>query len=161
MTYHFSTPEFQTDPRTQLIDLAADYARWRPVFPVHTIRNGFCSCGKPDCKRDVGKHPIAWLVPHGHTEATRDEALIRQWWLQEPDANIGLVTGDGLISLDVDGPKGQETLARVRTHYSHQMTIAARAIAAMKLLRLRSKRVAMRRQSLKRQNMRSMMLRCL
>jgi hypothetical protein len=49
----------------------------------------------------------------------------------------------------------------VRTHYSHQMTIAARAIAAMKLLRLRSKRVAMRRQSLKRQNMRSIMLRCL
>lgn len=50
---------------------------------------------------------------------------------------------------------------RVRTHYSHQMTAAARAIAPMKLLRLRSKRVAMRRQSLKRQNMRSTTLRCL
>src|SRR5580700_6162441 len=53
------------------------------------------------------------------------------------------------------------SLTRLRTHYSHQMTIAARAIAAMKVLRLRSKRVAMRRQSLRRQNMRSMMLRCL
>ena len=50
---------------------------------------------------------------------------------------------------------------RVRTHYSHQMTAAARAIAAMKFLILRSKRVAIRRQSLRRQNMRSMMLRCL
>ena len=50
---------------------------------------------------------------------------------------------------------------RVRTHYSHQMTAAARAIAAMKFLMLRSKRVAIRRQSLRRQNMRSMMLRCL
>ena len=50
---------------------------------------------------------------------------------------------------------------RVRTHYSHQMTAAARAIAPMKFLMLRSKRVAMRRQSLSRQNMRSMMLRCL
>ena len=53
------------------------------------------------------------------------------------------------------------TLTRVRTHYSHQMTAAARAIAAMKFLMLRSKRVAIRRQSLRRQNMRSMMLRCL
>ena len=52
-------------------------------------------------------------------------------------------------------------LTRVRTHYSHQMTAAARAIAAMKFLMLRSKRVAIRRQSLRRQNMRSMMLRCL
>ena len=51
--------------------------------------------------------------------------------------------------------------SRVRTHYSHQMTAAARAIAAMKFLMLRSKRVAIRRQSLRRQNMRSMMLRCL
>ena len=50
---------------------------------------------------------------------------------------------------------------RVQTHYSHQMTAAARAIAAMKFLMLRSKRVAIRRQSLRRQNMRSMMLRCL
>ena len=52
-------------------------------------------------------------------------------------------------------------VSRVRTHYSHQMTAAARAIAAMKFLMLRSKRVAIRRQSLRRQNMRSMMLRCL
>ena len=40
---------------------------------------------------------------------------------------------------------------RVWTHYSHQMTAAARAIAAMKFLMLRSKRVAIRRQSLRRQ----------
>ena len=52
-------------------------------------------------------------------------------------------------------------VTRVRTHYSHQMTAAARAIAAMKFVMLRSKRVAIRRQSLRRQNMRSMMLRCL
>ena len=55
----------------------------------------------------------------------------------------------------------EDRTIRVRTHYSHQMTAAARAIAAMKFLMLRSKRVAIRRQSLRRQNMRSMMLRCL
>ena len=68
----------------------------------------------------------------------------------------GYIVGD----LELDG-QGKAAVTRVRTHYSHQMTIAARAIAAMKVLRLRSKRVAMRRQSLRRQNMRSMMLRCL
>ena len=46
---------------------------------------------------------------------------------------------------------GSKRYSRVRTHYSHQMTVAARAIAAMKFLMLRSKRVAIRRQSLRRQ----------
>ena len=59
------------------------------------------------------------------------------------------------------GPTSVSPITRVQTHYSHQMTAAARAIAAMKFLMLRSKRVAIRRQSLRRQNMRSMMLRCL
>jgi RHS Repeat len=45
--------------------------------------------------------------------------------------------------------------SRVQTHLSHQMTIAAMAMVAMKFLTFRSKRVATRRQSLKRQNMRS------
>ena len=62
-----------------------------------------------------------------------------------------LLADDGVMLISI----------RVRTHYSHQMTAAARAIAPMKFLMLRSKRVAMRRQSLSRQNMRSMMLRCL
>jgi short subunit dehydrogenase-like uncharacterized protein len=50
---------------------------------------------------------------------------------------------------------------RVRTHLSHQMTVAAMAMVAMKFLMFRSKRVATRRQSLKRQNIRSTTLRCL
>jgi hypothetical protein len=45
---------------------------------------------------------------------------------------------------------------RVRTHLSHQMTVAAMALVAINVLILRSKRVASLRQSLKRQNMRSM-----
>ena len=54
-----------------------------------------------------------------------------------------------------------DLLTRVRAHYSHHMTAAARLMAPMKVLMLRSKRVAIRRQSLKRQNMRSTTLRCL
>lgn len=56
---------------------------------------------------------------------------------------------------------GEWYSTRVRTHLSHQMTVAAMAMVAMKVLMLRSKRVATLRQSLKRQNMRSMTLRCL
>lgn len=50
---------------------------------------------------------------------------------------------------------------RVRTQLSHQMTVAAMAMVAMKVLILRSYRVATLRQSLNRQNMRSTTLRCL
>ena len=66
-----------------------------------------------------------------------------------------------IYKITVDAMSLSRVHTRVRTHYSHQMTAAARAIAAMKFLMLRSKRVARRRQSLRRQNMRSMMLRCL
>ena len=55
--------------------------------------------------------------------------------------------------------KSRSKQTRVRTHYSHQMTAAARAIAAMKLVMFRSNRVAMRRQSFSLQNMRSMTFR--
>jgi hypothetical protein len=32
-------------------------ARGWPVFPLHSVRDGRCSCNKPDC-RDTGKHPL-------------------------------------------------------------------------------------------------------
>ena len=76
-----------------------------------------------------------------------------------PDISVGITWGKYWEDLSLGEKFGPRI--RVRTHYSHQMTAAARAIAAMKFLMLRSKRVAIRRQSLRRQNMRSMMLRCL
>ncbi|HKI68021.1 MAG TPA: bifunctional DNA primase/polymerase, partial [Verrucomicrobiae bacterium] len=46
-------------------------ARGWPVFPLHSIRNGACSCGKADCKRgSAGKHP---RIRHGLNAATCDE----------------------------------------------------------------------------------------
>ena len=81
---------------------------------------------------------------------------------QQPAAADGHFAANLKRAIGAD-PNGRaiDRQTRVRTHYSHQMTAAARAIAAMKFLMLRSKRVAIRRQSLRRQNMRSMMLRCL
>ena len=49
-----------------------------------------------------GKVPLGSLVPHGLKEATRDPAVIRDWWRREPKANIGIVTGAGSFVLDLD-----------------------------------------------------------
>ena len=41
-----------------------------------------------------------------------DEATVRDWWRDDPNRNIGIVTGEisGLIVLNVDGPDGAATL---------------------------------------------------
>jgi hypothetical protein len=47
----------------------------------------------------------------GCKDATRDKALIRDWWRQHPTANIGLATGDGYFVIDLDGPDAQRWFA--------------------------------------------------
>ncbi len=81
---------------------ALAYARrgWR-VFPIHSVRDGVCTChdGR-DCK-SAGKHP--W-THHGFNDGTTDEAKIKRWWQEHPDANVGIVTGaaSGIVVIDVD-----------------------------------------------------------
>lgn len=79
-------------------------ARGWPVFPLHTVINGACTCHTPGCTTP-GKHP---RTPHGLKEATTEEEKIHEWWARQPQSNIGLVTGStsGLIVLDVDPAKG-------------------------------------------------------
>jgi hypothetical protein len=75
------------------------------VFPLHTPDGaGGCSCRKPDCG-SIGKHPRTFK---GLKEATTDEAQIRRWWTQFPDANIGIATGkiSNLLAIDVDPRHG-------------------------------------------------------
>jgi Bifunctional DNA primase/polymerase, N-terminal len=59
--------------------------------------------------------PVAGKVPRlaaWPTQATTDEAKIRGWWRTWPTADIGIVTGDGLLVLDVDPRNGGDaTLA--------------------------------------------------
>lgn len=78
---------------------------WR-VFPLHTLREGRCTCSR-DCGKNAGKHPRikAW-----HEHATTDPAAVERWWRRWPDANIGLTTGAGVTVLDVDGRAGWEEL---------------------------------------------------
>ena len=83
------------------------------IIPIHTpLPGGGCSCARPDCGGSAGKHPRlhAW-----QRDATTDPGKIHMWWRAWPDANIGLVMGgpERLVAVDVDGPGGRATLARI------------------------------------------------
>lgn len=85
------------------------------IIPLHTpLKDGSCSCGKPDCG-SVGKHP---RTPQGLKDASTDPDQINQWWTYWPDANIGIVAGaiSGIIVLDVD-EGGEETLQRLQDQH--------------------------------------------
>lgn len=106
-----------TGATATMLDAALDYARRRwPVFPLHSIIDGRCSCGK-DCGNNAGKHPHITDWPN---QATTDPTTIRQWWTRWPGANIGVATGkaSGLVVLDVD-PRhgGDDTLRELETQH--------------------------------------------
>ena len=56
------------------------------------------------------KRPHGGLVPRGLKEASREEAVIRAWWGQEPRAGVGLLAPEGVLVLDVDRPEAWEGL---------------------------------------------------
>jgi len=85
---------------TKMVNAAVVYAsRGVAVFPIWGIKDGRCGCGAQDCG-NAGKHPIASLAPRGFQDATTDQATIRRWWAQHPDANIGVPT-DWCVVLDI------------------------------------------------------------
>src|SRR2546422_1101029 len=69
------------------------------VLPLHSMVDGRCSCGKPDCK-SPGKHP---RTPNGVYDATKSGAQFTPWFFKWRDANIGVATGavSGIIVIDV------------------------------------------------------------
>ena len=79
---------------------------WK-VFPLHSLRNGACTCGNPECT-SPGKHP---RTTHRLKDATTDPEQVHAWWEQWPDANIGIAPGaeSGLVVVDVD-PRHRGTL---------------------------------------------------
>jgi len=90
---------------------ALHYSRqgW-PVVPLHSVRDGRCTCGRADCG-NPGKHPriAKWQI-----KASKDPAQVAAWWQKWPTANIGVVTGvrSGFFVLDVDPDKGGEQSLR-------------------------------------------------
>lgn len=78
-----------------LLEAALWYAnQGLPVFP--------CQPG--------GKTPA---TTHGFKDATTDLEVIRTWWRQTPAANIGLPTGGRYDVLDIDGPPGYRSVAKL------------------------------------------------
>ena len=99
---------------SEMMQSALAYASYDwAVFPVHGIRKGKCTCGRPACK-SPGKHP---LTKHGFKDATTDPAIVAAWWKRHPWANIAIATGvksGRLMVVDLDskpekGIDGEET----------------------------------------------------
>ena len=74
------------------------------IFPVHNIVDSACSCERGAECHSPGKHP---RTPHGFKDASTNPAVIKRWWKQWPNANIGLWC-KGLIVVDVDPRSGGE-----------------------------------------------------
>ena len=83
------------------------------IFPVHSIVDGRCTCGKATCPpAQQGKHPV---TKRGHVDASTDPKQITRWWRAHPEANVGIATGrdSGLVVIDKDkgpGKFGDESL---------------------------------------------------
>lgn len=76
------------------------------VFPVHTAEAGICSCHLGTACDRPAKHP---RTAHGLKDATTDEATIRAWWAEWPDAGIAVATGvrSGVLAVDFDDFAGE------------------------------------------------------
>lgn len=90
------------------LEYALAYAKldWL-VFPCWWVNDDHsCGCGSVHCK-NIGKHPIAALAPKGQLSATKDTAVITDWWTKHPNANIAIyLAGSGLCAVDIDPRNG-------------------------------------------------------
>ena len=80
------------------------------MIPLHSIKNGKCTCGNPACN-SPGKHPrINW---DKYKTERPSEADLARWKKQFNGYNWGIVTGavSGVIVLDVDGEAGAASIA--------------------------------------------------
>jgi hypothetical protein len=51
-----------------------------PVFPIHRVRRGECSCDNSKCD-SPRKHP---RTAHGFKDVTQDQDRIAGWWKRWP-----------------------------------------------------------------------------
>ena len=82
--------------------------KW-PIFPIHWVDQAQCSCGKSNCGKNQGKHP---LLKGGFYKATTEFNQIEYWHKKWPEANWGMRTGDcatggaGVVIIDIDPRNG-------------------------------------------------------
>lgn len=102
-------PKFlpNTDTENQLVADALKYAKFGfLVFPVHTVKDGKCTCEKDDCSSPA-KHP---RTVRGLKQASKDLNLVKNLFgnFNYRSANIAVCTGkeSNLVVADVDSAKG-------------------------------------------------------
>lgn len=123
-----TTPEADLEYQRLVLQAAEWYVQqgWA-VFPLHSVRNGQCTCGATDCA-DAGKHPRA---QRGLKDASKDLARVHEWFgAAAPLSNIGVTTGlvSGITVLDVDigqGKAGAETWAQLIAEKGEPETLMA------------------------------------
>src|SRR5436190_2039447 len=87
---------------TTMLEHALDLLkRGFSVFPLFSVTDGACDCEEATCDNQ-GKHPFSLFCPHGLKDATKDESRVRAWWSEYSDANIGVLTGNGIVVVDID-----------------------------------------------------------
>lgn len=82
-----------------------------------TIANAaltYAAKGLPVFPCNIDKKP---MTKNGFYDATTDQAAIESWWRENPFASIGVPTGQDFFVLDVDLPKGPETLKLLEKHH--------------------------------------------
>lgn len=77
-----------------------EHAGW-PVFPVHGIVRGHCTCGSGECS-SPGKHP---RTHGGVKDATKDITVLNAWASRWPDTNWAMEPVGGLV-VDIDAKGG-------------------------------------------------------
>lgn len=104
-----------------MLDYALHYASlgWH-VFPIHSVKDGICSCHAGLSCDHKGKHPV---TSNGFNSATTNTVLIRQWWGMWDYANIGVATGakSGFIVIDID-LGGEDSITEPLPHTVCQTT---------------------------------------
>jgi hypothetical protein len=55
-----------------------------------------------------GKNPGAYLGPEWQRKSTTDPAVLRRWWAEAPDGNVGILGDTVALPLDVDDPASFE-----------------------------------------------------
>ncbi len=83
------------------------------VVPMHTIKDGKCSCKDGDACSRPGKHP---RTAHGVKDATTSKTQIKSWWERWSRANVGIAAGpeSGILVLDIDPRNGgTETVTKL------------------------------------------------
>jgi putative DNA primase/helicase len=91
---------------------AIEYAkRGFRVFPLHSVRDGVCTCQDWRDKNDKGPCPTPGKHPrfrNWQERATCDPLAIEEFWWNHKGSNVGIATGaaSGVLVLDVDPKNG-------------------------------------------------------